>query len=158
MTRADFTLWLEDCYAVDSESVRAYARATRSPHVPYAESRVVPQDTPVPPLIVADPVFKAAARLMAGVIDDFDPSRLLHVAQTIRQRVPIRIGDVLSLGARISDRVTRAGIDLFEVECVVTTGDGVRIETASTVAYAAGSDAPDISSASSEVIMFGAVL
>ncbi|KXP01321.1 FAS1-like dehydratase domain-containing protein [Tsukamurella pseudospumae] len=158
MTRGDYTLWLDDCYAVDSEGVRAYARATRSPHVAYANSRVIAHDTPVPPLIVADPVFKAAAKLMADVIEDFDLSRVLHVAQTVRQLVPLRIGDVVSLGARITDRITKAGIDLFEVDCVVSTSDGVRIETASTVAYAADADVPDIGDASAAVIMHGAVL
>ncbi|GAA1084403.1 hypothetical protein GCM10009648_23930 [Tsukamurella spumae] len=119
---------------------------------------MVAHDTPVPPLIVADPVFKAAAKLMADAVDDFDLSRVLHVAQTVRQLVPLRIGDVVSLGARITDRITKAGIDLFEVDCVVATADGVRIETASTVAYAADADVPDIGAASAAVIMHGAVL
>lgn len=160
MTRSDYTLWLDDCYAVDSEGVRAYARATRSPHVPYAASRVIPRDTPVPPLIVADPVFKVAAKLLAGVIDEFNISRVLHVAQTVRQVVPLRIGDVVSLGGRITDRITKAGIDLFEVDCVVVAADGVRIETSSTVAYAADADIPvDLIDAASEgVLMHGAVL
>lgn len=160
MIRDEYTVWLEDCYAVDSEGVRSYARATRSPHVPYAASRVVPKDSPVPPLIVADPVFKAAVGLMSDVIDDFNLSRLLHVSQTVRQIVPLAIGETASLGARITDRITKGGIDLFEVDCVVTVGDEVRIETSSTVAYASDADIPvgEIDAASAGVVMHGAVL
>lgn len=160
MTVAEYTHWLDDCYSVDSESLRAYARATRSPHVPYSGSRVVPRETPVPPLIVADPVFKVAAKLLAEQIDDFNVGRLLHVSQTVRQVAPIRIGDVASLGARIADRVTRAGIDLFTVDCVVQVGDEVRIETSSVVAYSGG-DATStelIDAASRGIVMHDAVL
>lgn len=160
MNRDDYSVWLEDTYAIDSEGVRSYARATRASHVPYANSRVIPHDTAVPPLIVAQPVFKVAARLMADVIDDFNVGRLLHVSQTVRQVVPIRIGDVASLGARITDRVTKAGIDLFTVDCVVTVGDEARIETSSVVAYAGGDEVPAdlIDQASRDVVMHGAVL
>lgn len=160
MTDAGYTHWVDDCYSVDSESLRAYGRATRSPHVPYNDSRVVPEHTPVPPLIVADPVFKVAARLLAEQIEDFTVSRLLHVAQTVRQVEPIRVGDVASLGARITDRVTRAGIDLFTVDCVVRVGDDVRIETSSIVAYAGGEDgtAEVVTEASRGVVMHDAVL
>lgn len=160
MIRADYTLWLDDCYAVDSEGVRSYGRATRSPHVPYATSRKVPLDTPVPPLIVADPVFKVAARLMSETVDDFNLSRVLHVSQSVRQVKPLRIGDVVSLGARISDRITKAGIDLFEVDCVVTVDGEVRVETSSTAAYAADADIPvaEIDAASANTLMHGAVI
>ncbi len=151
--------WVDDCYSVDSESLRAYGRATRSPHIPYASSRIVPQDTPVPPLIVADPVFKVAARLLSEEIDGFNVSRLLHVSQTVRQIAPIRIGDVASLGARIVDRVPRAGIELFTVDCVVSVAGEVRIETSSTVAYTGESaGAALVDAASVDVVMRGAVL
>lgn len=160
MKRDDYAVWLDENFAIDSEGVRSYARATRATHVPYASSRMIPHDTAVPPLIVAQPVFKVAARLMADVIDDFNVGRLLHVTQTVRQLEPIRIGDIASLGARITDRVTKAGIDLFTVDCVVTVGDEVRIETSSTVAYAGGDDVPAeaIDAASRGVVMHGAVL
>ncbi|ADG78804.1 hypothetical protein TPAU25S_01625 [Tsukamurella paurometabola] len=160
MNRDDYDVWLEDTYAIDSEGVRSYARATRATHVPYASSRTVPRTTAVPPLIVAQPVFKVAARLMSEVIDDFNVGRLLHVSQTVRQVVPVRIGDIASLGARITDRVTKAGIDLFTVDCVVTVADETRIETSSVVAYAGGEDVPAelIDEASRGVVMHGAVL
>ncbi|KXO91706.1 hypothetical protein AXK57_10695 [Tsukamurella pulmonis] len=149
---------MDDCYTVDSESLRAYGRATRSPHVPYAGSRVVPKDTPVPPLIVADPVFKVAARLLSEQIEGFNVGRLLHVSQTVRQVEPIRIGDVASLGARIAERVTRAGIDLFTVDCVVQVDDEVRIETSSVVAYAGGdTDTSAVDAAAPGIVMHGAV-
>lgn len=160
MTSAEYTHWSHDCYAVDSENLRSYGRATRSPHVPYSDSRVVPEHTAVPPLIVADPVFKVAARMLADLIDDFSVGRLLHVSQSVRQLEPIRVGDVVSLGARIADRVTRAGIDLFTVDCVVQVGDEVRIETSSVVAYAGGEDgaADLVTDASHGVVMHDAVL
>ncbi|WP_019202893.1 MaoC family dehydratase N-terminal domain-containing protein [Tsukamurella sp. 1534] len=157
MTHRDYPVWLEDSYAVDSEGVRSYARATRSPHVPYAMSRVVPADSPVPSLIVAQPVFRTAVSMMSEEIEDFTVSRLLHVAQTVRQVAPLRIGDVCSIGARITDRLTKAGIDLFEVDCVVTVGDDVRIETSSTVAYAADAEIP-VEVAAEGVVMHGSVL
>ncbi len=160
MTDGDYTHWLDDCYSVDSEGLRSYARATRSPHVPYAGSRIIPRETPVPPLIVADPVFKIAARLLAEQIEDFNVGRLLHVSQTVRQVAPISIGDVASLGARISDRVTRAGIELFTVDCVVRVGGETRIETSSVVAYAGGEETSTdlVDAASRDVVMHGAVL
>ncbi|NMD54171.1 MULTISPECIES: MaoC family dehydratase N-terminal domain-containing protein [Tsukamurella] len=160
MTDGAYTYWLDDCYSVDGEGLRAYARATRSPHVPYAMSRIIPRDTPVPPLIVADPVFKVAARLLAEQIEDFNVGRLLHVSQTVRQLEPIHIGDVASLGARIADRVTRAGIDLFTVECAIRVGGETRIETSSVVAYSGGEDVNTelVDAASRGIVMHGAVL
>lgn len=155
-----YTHWLEDSYSVDPENLRLYARATRSPHVPHASPGVLPRETPVPPLMVADPVFKIAARLLAEQIEDFNVGRLLHVSQTVRQVRPMRVGDVASLGARISDRVTRAGIDLFTVDCVVRVAGETRIETSSVVAYSGGDEVSTalVDEASREVVMHGAVL
>lgn len=160
MTDGDYTHWLDDCYSVDGEGLRSYGRATRSPHIPYASSRIVPRDTPVPPLIVADPVFKIAARLLSEQIEDFNVGRLLHVSQTVRQVDPIHVGDVASLGARIADRVTKAGIDLFTVDCVVRVAGETRIETSSVVAYAGGGDVNTdlVDAASRDIVMHDAVL
>lgn len=115
----DWDVWFDNAYEIGAESVRSFARATRSWDVPYAASRVLPDDVAVPATLLGAPMLHAASAVVGKAIPNCNLSAILHAGQTFRYLRPLHIGDVLSLGVRLASHTVKADTDLIVVECMV---------------------------------------
>ncbi|WP_019201221.1 MaoC family dehydratase N-terminal domain-containing protein [Tsukamurella sp. 1534] len=118
----EWDIWFPDAYEIGSESVRSFARATRSWHVPYAASRVIPADTAVPATLLGAPLLQAASALVGKALPGCNLSAILHAGQSYTYLRPLHIGEVLSVGARLSSHIVKADTDLITVASTVYVG------------------------------------
>ncbi|KXO99471.1 FAS1-like dehydratase domain-containing protein [Tsukamurella pseudospumae] len=115
----EWEIWFPDAYEIGAESVRSFARAIRSWDVPYAASRVLPDDVAVPATMLGAPMLQGASALVAKVIPGCNLSAIMHAGQSFRYLRPLHVGDVLSLGLRLTSHIVKAETDLVVVECMV---------------------------------------
>ncbi|MCA0158453.1 MaoC family dehydratase N-terminal domain-containing protein [Tsukamurella sp. M9C] len=119
----EWELWFPDAYEIGAETVRSFARATRSWDVPYAVSRRLPDDVAVPATMLGAPMLQAASGVVGKAIPGCNLSAILHAGQAFTYLRPLHVGDVLSLGVRLTSHVVKAETDLIVVECMVYAGD-----------------------------------
>lgn len=115
----DWELWFPDAYEIGTETVRSFARATRNWHVPHAMSRVLPADTAVPATVLGAPLMQAASALVGKAIPGCNLSAIMHAGQSYKYLRPLRIGDVVSVGVRLTSHVVKAETDLLVVEAAI---------------------------------------
>lgn len=114
--QSSWDIWYPDAYEVSSESVRAFGRATRNPHIPYGERGILPADTAVPFTLLAAPMFDAAAALVSQSIPNCNLSRIVHAAQQFTPTGQLRISQRISFGARLTSHVVKAGTDIITID------------------------------------------
>lgn len=119
----EWELWFPDAYEIGAETVRSFARATRSWDVPYAVSRRLPADVAVPPTMLGAPMLQAASAVVGKAIPGCNLSAIMHAGQTFRYLRPLHVGDVLSLGVRLTSHTVKAETDLIVVECMAYAGE-----------------------------------
>lgn len=118
----EWELWFPDAYEIGAESVRSFARATRTWHVPYAVSRVLPADTVVPATMLGAALLQAASAVVGKAIPGCNLAAILHAGQSYQYLRPLHIGDVLSVGVRLSSHIVKAETDLLTIDCMVYAG------------------------------------
>ncbi|GAB3130974.1 hypothetical protein GCM10027289_16460 [Tsukamurella serpentis] len=118
----EWELWFPDAYEVGAESVRSFARAIRSEHVPYAVSRVLPADVGVPSTMLGGPLLQAASAVVGKAIPGCNLAAVLHAGQRFDYLRPLRVGDVISIGVRLASHIEKADTDLLVVESMVYVG------------------------------------
>lgn len=118
MTAIDeqWELWIPEAYEVSSETVRAYARAVRSPHVGFQSSGVIAADSPIPGTLLAAPMFQVCASIVSTAIPGCNLSQVMQAGQGFTYVRPVHIGDVLSFGARLASHLVKADTDLLTIE------------------------------------------
>ncbi len=119
----EWELWFPDAYEIGAETVRSFARATRSWDIPYAVSRRLPDDVAVPPTMLGAPMLQAASAVVGKAIPGCNLSAIMHAGQTFRYLRPLHVGDVLSLGVRLTSHTVKAETDLIVVECMAYAGE-----------------------------------
>ncbi|CAM3332012.1 MaoC family dehydratase N-terminal domain-containing protein [Tsukamurella hominis] len=119
----EWELWFPDAYEIGAETVRSFARATRSWDVPYAVSRRLPDDVAVPATMLGAPMLQAASGVVGKAIPGCNLAAILHAGQAFTYLRPLHVGDVLSLGVRLASHIVKADTDMIVVECMVYAGD-----------------------------------
>ena len=154
----EWELWFPDAYEIGSESVRSFARATRSWHVPYAASRVIPADSVVPPTMLGGPLLQAASALVGKAIPGCNLSAIMHAGQSFRYLSPLGIGDVISVGARLSSHIVKAETDMIVVETMVFVDDKPMLDAEIFIVHSQRETGIDLEAAdglADEVMMVG---
>lgn len=140
---AEWELWFDDAYEIGAEAVRGFARAVRDPHVPFGAREVLPADTPVPVALLAAPMFDAASALVSRAIPNCNLSRIVHAAQQFTVVRPLRIGQRVAFGARLSSHVVKAGVDILVIDVAAYADGAPHVAAVITLAHS-GSAAPEV--------------
>ncbi|NMD56999.1 MULTISPECIES: MaoC family dehydratase N-terminal domain-containing protein [Tsukamurella] len=149
-------LWFHDAYEVSSEAVRAFARATRDPHIAYAGRGILAPDCPVPITLLAAPMFDAAAALVSRAIPNCNLSRIVHAAQQFTALDALRIGQRISIGARLSSHVVKAGTDIITIDTTAYADDAPRLAAVLTIAHSdSAGPAVDLDSVADHIMLTG---
>ncbi len=124
----EWELWFPEAYEIGAESVRSFARASRSWDVPYAASRILPDDVTVPATMLGAPMLQAASAVVGRAIPGCNLSAVMHAGQSFRYLRPLRVGDVLSLGVRLTSHIVKAETDMLVIECMAYVGDAPSVD------------------------------
>lgn len=152
----DWDIRFDDAYEVGSETVRAFARAVRDPHIPYGARGILAADTPVPVTLLAAPLFDAAALLVSRAIPNCNLSRIVHAAQQFTAHRPLRIGDRLSFGARLASHVVKANTDIIVIEVTAYVAGEPHVSGVITLAHSAvGGPEVDLDEVADNVMLTG---
>ena len=109
-------LWFPEAYEVNAEAVRSFARGVRSPHVEYQTSKILPADTPIPSTLLAAPMFQGCSTIVSTHIKNVNLSQVMQTGQAFTYYRPLRFGDVVSFGARLTSHVIKAETDLMTIQ------------------------------------------
>ncbi|MFC7752409.1 FAS1-like dehydratase domain-containing protein [Tsukamurella soli] len=131
----DWDVWYPDMFEISGDLVRMYARAIGASYVPYLNRSVIPADTPVPGTIVAAPMLDTLAPVVSAAIPNCNVSRIVHAGQRFEYLAPLRIGDRVSLGAKLLSHVVKAGVDIVAIEVTAFAGDQAKVIGVMTVAH-----------------------
>lgn len=152
----DWDLWFPDAYEISSETVRAFARATRDPHIAYAERGILDPDSPVPITLLAAPMFDAASALVSRAIPNCNLSRIVHAAQQFTALSALRIGQRISIGARLASHVVKAGTDIITIDTTAYADDTPRLAAVLTIAHSAtAGPAVDLDAVADDIMLTG---
>lgn len=133
----DWDIWYPDAYEISAEGVRGFARAVRDPHVPFGARGILATDTPVPITLLAGPMFDAAAILVSRAIPNCNLSRIVHAAQQFTTVRPLRIGQRISFGARLTSHIVKANTDVIAIEVTAYADDTAHLAALITIAHSA---------------------
>ncbi|MGC5023857.1 FAS1-like dehydratase domain-containing protein [Tsukamurella sp. DT100] len=139
----EWDLRFDDAYEIGAEAVRGFARAVCDPHVPFGARGVLPADTPVPVALLAAPMFDAAAALVSRAIPNCNLSRIVHAAQQFTVLWPLRIGQRVGFGARLTSHVVKAGVDILVIDVTAYADGSPHLAAVITLAHS-GSAAPEV--------------
>lgn len=139
----EWDVWFDDAYEIGAEAVRAFARAVRDPHVPFAVRGILQADTPVPVTLLAAPMFDAASALVSRAIPNCNLSRIVHAAQQFTVVRPLRIGQRVGFGARLTSHVVKAGVDILVIDVAAYADGAPHLAAVITLAHS-GSVAPEV--------------
>ncbi|MCS3779434.1 MaoC family dehydratase N-terminal domain-containing protein [Tsukamurella ocularis] len=149
-------LWYPDAYEVSSETVRAFARATRDPYVVYAGRGILDPNAPVPITLLAAPMFDAAAALVSQQIPNCNLSRIVHAAQQFTALNTLRIGQRISIGARLSSHVVKAGTDIITIDTTAYAEGTPRLAAVLTIAHSmTAGPAVDLDTIADQIMLTG---
>ncbi|CAM4084300.1 MaoC family dehydratase N-terminal domain-containing protein [Tsukamurella strandjordii] len=149
-------LWFPDAYEISSETVRAFARATRDPYIAYAGRGILDQDSPVPITLLAAPMFDAASALVSRAIPNCNLSRIVHTAQQFTAVSTLRIGQRISLGARLSSHVVKAGTNIITIDTTAYADDTAQLAAVLTIAHSAtAGPAVDLDAVADAIMLTG---
>lgn len=129
-------------YEVGREKIREFADAIGDDSAQYRDPEAA--KAAGHPDVIAPPTFAIVLAMSSqdAIVGDpqlgLDYSRVVHGQQDFTHHRPVRAGDVLVAEVHVDDIKARAGNDFLTVRTEITTVDGERVCTATSMLVARG--------------------